>query len=224
MQNVSQGFGIGGKSYYGNLSKTCDVNLNFIVDPANGNGLGVRSVKSNGYVANVFMHTTAPLTGSGNPNPAAGYLMVQFRNNFNKYIGGFAGVIPPLGASGVTSTTAGLPYVITSLGTTTLAQFQANGLPAGLTPTVGQTYIATATGALGGTGTLGTAGTSTVSGLAIIGDPNQTIANSQNSQNGGAIVILEFLSSSLANVTPATGSVVGMTFRFDGSNVTVDGL
>ena len=39
------------------------LDCNFIVDPANGNGLGIRTLKGPG-VKNVFMHTTASFTGT----------------------------------------------------------------------------------------------------------------------------------------------------------------
>ena len=152
--SVARGFGLNGKSYYTNVVKPCDVNVNFVVDHTNGNGLGVRSVKSNGYVEAVFMNTTATpgvIAGITNPNPAAGYAMVIFKNNFNIYLGGFSGQITPLTSTSTTSVTTGSVYVITTLGTTTLAQWQAAGLPQGLTPTVGQAFVAIKTGSIGGT-------------------------------------------------------------------------
>ncbi len=230
--SVAKGF-FDGKSTYTNLSKQIDVNLNFIVDATNGNGLGIRSLKSNGYVSNVFMHTSAtPGSNNGvlNPNPAVGYAMVQFSNNFNRYIGGFSGNVATPASTSTTSTTAGNPYVIITLGTTTLAQWNAAGLPAGLTPTVGQAFIATATGAIGGTGTVGIPGAQTISGITIFGNPNTTIANSNISKNNGAIAIVQFLAATSSSVTtliptaPANNTTVGMMFRFNGSSVTVDGL
>jgi hypothetical protein len=128
--SVARGFGLNGKSIYANVCKLEHVYLNFIVDAANGNGLGVRSVKSNGYVDNVFMHTSAaPGINNGklNPNPANGVIMVQFKNNFNKYLGGTMGFVSPVSGSPLTATVAGTAYVIVSLGTATLAQWQAVG-------------------------------------------------------------------------------------------------
>ena len=78
--SVVRGFGLNGKSIYENVAKPMVVNCNFIVDSTNGNGLGIRSLKSNGYVRNVFMHTSAtPGSNDGylNPNPASGYILVQ---------------------------------------------------------------------------------------------------------------------------------------------------
>src|SRR5665213_3357227 len=47
------------------------LDCSFIVDSTNANGLGIRSLKGSGRVAQVFMHTTAT-PATGNPNPVAG--------------------------------------------------------------------------------------------------------------------------------------------------------
>lgn len=213
--------------FYTNLSRPVDINLNFIVDATNGNGLGVRSVKSNGYVRNVFMHTSAsPGTNNGilNPNPAVGYAIVQLQGNFSRYIGGFAGAQAPLTSTSTTSLTAGNPYVITSLGTTTTAQWQTAGLTAGFTPAVGSAFIAAATASIGGTGTVGIPAASTVLSVQVVGDPNQEISNSNTGANGGMQLLVSFIGDADSLVTPANNTVVGMTIRLDGSSVNVDGL
>lgn len=231
--SVARGFGLNGQALYTNVCKPITVNLNFIVDSANGNGLGIRSLKSNGYVRNVFMHTTAsPGTNDNatNPNPVAGYALIQFKNNFNYYLGGFNGQISPLASTSLTSTTAHSPYVITSLGTTTLAQWQTAGLPMGLTPAVGQSFIALATGAIGGTGTVGAPGVPTNLAVSVIGDPSTEIANSNIAANGGAYLLVQFTASTSSSVTtlvataPPDGTVIALTANFDGSSVTIDGL
>lgn len=212
--------------FYANIVKPGVIFCNFIVDPANGNGLGVRSIKSNGYVRNVFMHTSAsPGTGEGlvNPNPAVGYALVQMKNNFNTYLGGFSGFVSPTTGGTSGSTTIHLPFIIASVGTTTLAQWQAAGLPLGLTPTVGQSFIALATGAIGGSGTVIAPGVSGIDSVEVIGDPNTEIANSNIASYGGAWFLVQFLLSGVVTA-PNTNSVVGMAFFFDQSNVSVDGL
>ena len=212
--------------FYTNLVGPVDINLNFIVDATNGNGLGIRSLKSNGYVNNVFMHTSATPgsnNGSLNPNPAVGYALIQLKGNFNRYIGGFGGVEAPLTSTSTTSLTQGNPYVITSLGTTTTAQWQAAGLSAGITPAIGCAFIAAATASIGGTGTVGVPAVSTTTTLQIVGDPNQALANSNTIANGGAQILVAFCNSS-GLVTPSNNSVVGMTIRLDNSSVNVDGL
>lgn len=122
-------FGVNGGNFYSNLTDPVQIDCNFVVDATNGNGLGIRSLKSNGWVRNVFMHTTAsPGSNDGylNPNPAAGYAMIQMKQNFNKYIGGPYGFVSPLtgGALPITGAlTAGLPYVITSVGAVPAPKF-----------------------------------------------------------------------------------------------------
>lgn len=231
--SVPRGYGLNGRGYFTNITKPIDCNLNFIVDSTNGNGLGIRSLKSNGFVESVYMHTsTTPgvISGWTNPNPAVGYALVRFKNNFNAYLGGFSGQIIPLASSNLTSTTAHVSYVITSLGTTTLAQWLAAGVPAGFVPAVGLAFTAIATGAIGGTGSVGAPGVPTTQVVTVVGDPNTSINNSNIAKNAGAIIMIQFTAATAAGTTtlvaanPADGSVVGMCFRFDGSSVTIDGL
>lgn len=225
--SISRGNGQNGGHFYSNITQPVKVDCNFIVDAANGNGLGVRSVKSNGYIRNVFMHTTAsPGSNDGylNPNPAAGYVLIQYNNNYRNYLGGFDGFVSPVTGSPLTSTTAGLAYVIVSLGTTTLVQWQAAGVPAGLTPAVGLSFIATATGAIGGTGAVEVPGTSGVASMEVIGNANLSINNASLAQNGGAWLLLQCLDFAGALVAPAASTVIGLSTFFDISSATIDGL
>jgi len=227
----SRGFGLNGKSLYTNITKPMEVWCNFIVDSANGNGLGTRSLKSNGYIESVFMYTSAtPGVVSGQTNPitvAGGYALITFKNNFNYYLGGFNGQIVPLTSTSTTSTTAGHAYVITSLGTTTLAQFTAAGVPAGFTPAVGLSFIAKATGAIGGTGTVGLPGVPVATSVTVVGDPNTTISNASVAANAGAKILVQFSAptssstTTLVSTAPADGTVVSMQFCFDGSTVSI---
>jgi hypothetical protein len=228
-----RGFGLNGKSIYKNIVKPMEIDCNFVVDSTNGNGLGIRSLKSNGYIQNVFMHTSAtPGSNNGtlNPNPSAGTMIVQFNNNFNYYLGGYSGEIVSLTSTTTTSTTNHSPYAITSLGTTTLAQWQAAGLPLGFTPAVGAGFVAKATGSIGGSGTVGVPGVPLPLSFMPVGDPNQTLANSSVAQNGGAQIVFQIFAPTNSSTTtlvatnPADNSVLSFQFTFDGSVVTVDGL
>jgi len=127
--------------------------------------------------------------------------------------------------------TAGQAYVITVLGTTTLAEWQSIGYPQGFTPTVGQTFIATATGTGGShTGKVGTPSVTGITSIEAIGDPNQLLANANIASYSGAQLVFQFLGATNSSTTtliptaPATNSVVGMTLYFDGSSVTIDGI
>lgn len=213
--SVARGF-VNAGHYYNNIVKPILINLTYTVTPTNG--LGITSLKSNGYVRNVFMHTsTTPTANDGvtNPNPLAGYALVQFKQNFNTYLGAYGSLVSPNVATTTAVTsglTAGQPYVITLVGTTTTAEWQAIGLPAGLTPTVGQSFVATATGTGGShTGTVGTPGVGAFGKIEVFGDPNQSISNSSIATNGGAYLLVQFLSPSSGGTISAptfTGSAL----------------
>ena len=72
--SVARGYGLNGKSLYTNVTKPEYTWLQFTVNAESG--VGAASVKSNGYVEYVFIHTsTTPSSTNGflNPNPAAGF-------------------------------------------------------------------------------------------------------------------------------------------------------
>lgn len=109
--------------FYSFQSKPVILDLNFVVDAANGNGLGVRSVKGQG-VQNVFMHTSASAgrgpNGYLNPNPIAGIALIQLRYNYTRIYGGPRSLVSPLTggnlAINASALTLGTPYVIVSVG------------------------------------------------------------------------------------------------------------
>lgn len=295
----NRGCGQNGGHFYSNLTQPVKLDCNFVVDSTNGNGLGLRALKSNGYIEQIFMNSSASITGTvatsaaqitsiaqgtssllvgmpvqgtgipagtvitailssgavaisqtptGNhssesityqgvtgdgfpsPNPAAGYAWVQFKNNFFKYIGGFTGFVSPPVISGLTSVTAGSVYQIATLGSTTLAQWLAVGVPPGLTPSANMSFIAYKTGSIGGSGTVYAPSVSGITSVEVIGDPNQSIANASIAANAGAWVLVQFLGATNSSTTtliptaPANNSVVGMSFFFDISSVNIDGL
>ena len=224
--------------FYSNVAKPIEIDLNFIVDRANGNGLGIRSLKSNGYVKAVYMQSSAT-PASGNPfvnSTSAGLCLIQLQGNFNKYLGGFSGFV----SQNATSTkidngatlTIGSPYVIAVVGNATAAQWTTVGVPAGVTPAVGLSFIAKATGA--GSGNTSTSrvvipGVSGITSVEVIGDTSQSI-NSNTAANGGMYLLIQFLgatsggNTALIPTAPTDNAVVGLTIKLDASSVTVDGL
>jgi hypothetical protein len=104
----------------------------------------------------------------------------------------------------------------TTVSDTNLADWQAVGLPSGLTPTVGQSFIAKSTGAGASTGTVIAPGVSGVGSIEVIGDPNQSFA--PQPQGGspfvGGWILVQFLQNGSV-ATPASGSVIGMSFYVD---------
>ncbi len=208
--SVVRGFGLNGKSIYENVAKPQVVNLQFTVTPSNG--LGITSLKSNGYVRNVFMHTsTTPTAHDGytNPNPLSGFAAIQFTNNFNYYLSGFAQFIAPTTGSikiDNSAMTAGQVYVISTLGNATLAKWQTIGVPPGVTPAVGVAFVALTNGGAGNTLTsrVSTPTTSGIYGVEVVGSPATTIASSNIGANGGAWVLVQFMAPTFTGDALAT--------------------
>lgn len=208
---------------YANATMPVEVSCNFIVDNSNGSGLGIRSLKSNGYIKSVRMHTTA--TSPDSLNPAAGYIVVTMQDNYNRSLGGSLSLVSPVSGTPLTATVAGLAYTIVSLGTATLAQWQAAGVPAGFTPAIGLSFVAIATATIGGSAAVevpATAG-SNIDGVETVGDPNASISNNNTNVNGGAMIVLRCLKQN-AIQAPANETVIALTFQLDNSSSNVDGL
>lgn len=235
---VPAGFGLNGKSIYTNIAKPMAVELQFTVNSADAGGLGITSLKSNGYVNNVFMFTSqTPGANNGftNPNPAAGYVLFQLKNNFNYFVSGIQGFISKNSGSDVkidnSAMTVGQVYTITTLGNATAAKWAAIGVPAGVTPAVGVSFVAASNGGSGNTLTsrVQVPSVSGVGHLEIVGNPNKMV-NSNLATNAGQWVFAQFVGATSSSVTtpiavaPADGTQVFVRLLFDGSSVTIDGL
>lgn len=178
--------------------------------------------------------TTTSTTGSityqvtGSPNPAAGYIYVQMQDNYNDYRFGGAGFVSPVSGTPInvtTGVTAGLAYIIVSLGTTTTAQWNKLGVPANITPAVGVSFIAPTTTTATGTGAIevpATAG-SNIDHIEVIGDANLMNSNGSFIQvanpavaNNGMQFILACMKGGVLTA-PANGTVIGLTFGLNNS-------
>ena len=177
---------------------------------------------------------TVSYAGVGSTNPAAGYIMVQFQDNFNRYFFGTSGFVSPLSGSNINISgsavmTVGNPYVIVSVGTSTQANWQAAGLPAGVIPAVGEPFFAAITGGGTGTGIVQAPSHSGIMSLEVVGDPNQTLGANFNGASflgggsAGSYMILQCLNASSAVAAPAAGSVIGLSFFLSNSYITVQG-
>jgi hypothetical protein len=203
------------------------LSCNFVVDSTNGNGFGVRALKGSG-VSRVYMHTSAT-PAAGSPNPASGVILVQFTDTYSRYLSGFSGQVSPQTGSALTSTVSSVPNTIVSLGSTTAAQWQAAGLPVGVTPSVGATFVPLTGAAIAGGGAVELVGASGIDHIEVCGDPNQTIISPIPLQNpgpvgsitGGEIVLQCLLNST--RTAPADGSVVSLTFYLSNSSVALNG-
>jgi|ERR1019366_486918 hypothetical protein len=225
----------GGKIYSMHVMPVL-LDCNFVVDSTNGNGLGIRSLKGPA-IQNVFMHTSAtpgpgnsnPATPSivvTNPNPAPGTIIIQLTDNYNRSLSGFNSTVSPVSGTPLTATTAGTPVIIVSLGTATLAQFQAVGLPIGITPAVGVSFVPTVSATIGGsaavevTAALGT----NIATIETVGDPNLSIApNPLINQGFGAQIILQTRAYNGSITAPANGSVISLAMLLSNSSIQVQG-
>lgn len=125
--------------------------------------------------------------------------------------------------------TVHVPYVITALGTSTQANWQAVGLPANITAAVGVSFFATVTGGGTGTGTVQAAATagSGIDHIEVVGDPNLMNGNgvyvagpNASIGNNGSAQGMQFILACYKNGTltaPTNNSVIGLTFGMNNS-------
>lgn len=203
--------------------------VTFTVASTNTNGLGITSLKGQA-VANVFMHTTQTPgrgpNGQLNPNPAAGYILVQLADNYSQSYLQLNSITTPNSGSNVTATTAGLAYTITGLGTATAAQWLAAGVPPGVTPAVGVSFIAKATGTIGGSATVQVPLTahSGIDHMETVGVTNLSLSPKPvgGSPNVGGWILLACLLDT-ALTAPTDGTVISLGAYLNQSSVTVKG-
>lgn len=221
----------GGKIYSMHVSPVL-IDCNFIVDVTNG--LGIRSLKGP-CVNNVFMHTSgSPTSNNGtlNPNPASGTIIVQLMDNYSRSFSNFNAVISPSSGSALkidnSALTAGVPYIISTLGSSSAAQWHALGVPAGVVPAVGVSFIASSVGAGANSSSsrvmISAAAGSNVASIEMVGDPNLSINPIPSANQGfGAQIILQCRDYQGAIVAPAAGSVISLSFYLSNSSITIQG-
>jgi len=231
----------GGKVYSMHVSPVL-LDCNFIVDSTNGNGLGIRSLKGPA-IQNVFMNTSAtpgpgntnpntPNVTVTNPNPAPGTIIIQLQDRYNMSFSGFNSEVSPVSGAALqvdaAALTAGVAYVITTIGNATAAQWATLGLPIGVTPAVGASFVAANTGAGPGTSTsrvmtTATAGTN-ICTIETVGDPNASIAPTPSANQGfGAQIIVQCRAYGGAVTAPANGSVISLAMYLSNSSIKVMG-
>lgn len=93
---------------------------------------------------------------------------------------------------------------------TNLQDWQGVGLPKGLTPTVGQSFIATATGSGASTGQVHAPGVSGIVSMEVIGDPNQSFAPGPQggTAHPGGWVLVQMLAPTIAVTSGTSGNAV----------------
>lgn len=115
--------------------------------------------------------------------------------------------------------TVGAAYTITTVGDATLAQWHTVGVPVGVTPAVGVTFIAAATGA----GTSATSAAAPVAGTStsaaqvynLMGDPNLTVNSSVPGNAGAAKLAGYFVFVVRSGVGVVTDPPEGSVLLFD---------
>jgi hypothetical protein len=162
--------------------------------------------------------------------PQAGYILLKFHDNYNRYFGGFSGQVAPVSGTPLTSTVANVPNVIVSLGTATPAQWQAVGLPKGVTPAIGVSFIATSSASIGGSAAVEVQaiGGSGIDHIEVVGDPNTTIhpsgysvQNGKGQRNKGYIALAAYANNVLT--APKDGTVINLTSYLGNSSNHVQG-
>lgn len=224
---ANRNYASGGKIYSMHV-KPVLLDCNFIVDSANGNGLGIRSLKGP-MINNVFMHTSAsPGSNNGqtNPNPSAGVILVELNDNFNRYLGGFSGAVMGLGG-GTATITAGSPYIITALGTTTAAQWATAGVGTrfmtnnGL-PNLGFSFIAATSETIPGAPTVNPPVASGIDHIEVIGDTNQALSPTPTTGLVGGRLMLQCMLNTTPTA-PTDGTAIGLAIYLNDSSIQIQG-
>lgn len=112
-----------------------------------------------------------------------------------------------------------------------LADWQGVGLPVGVTPNVGASFVAKATGSGSSTGQVVAVGVSGIGSIEVIGDANQSINTTPmgGSPNVGGWVLIQLLGPTSSSVTtpiptaPTNNSVIGLSFYVEAGSVYIKG-
>lgn len=216
----------GGKIYSMHV-KPISIDLNFKVDATQTTGIA--SLKGP-CVSAVYMNSSA---GTPAKTVAVGTILVQLSDGYN---GVFnikrANIRSPLSGSDVkidnSAMTAGVAYVITTLGDATAAKWHAIGVPAGVTPAAGVSFIAASNGGAGNVLTSRVQATatngSTVASIEIVGDPAADINPSPSANQGfGGQFILQCYDYAGAKVAPASGSYIYIEAYLSDSSILIGG-
>jgi hypothetical protein len=167
-----------------------------------------------------------------NPDPAAGTIVLQLQDSFNRCFNHAAVRANILSGSDVkiddSAMTAGVAYTISVLGDATAAKWRAIGVPAGVTPAVGVSFIAANNGGAGDALTSrvqASATTSNCLSIEMVGSvqqPNQINPNIA-AQGFGAQLIFQCRSHDGALAAPPNGSQIMLEVYLSDSSVLIAG-
>ncbi len=194
------------------------LDCNFKVDSADEAGFGITDLKGPG-IQNVFMFTSET-PAAGSPSPLAGYAIIFLQDNYSRMFSMFSEIQAPLSGSDIsTGMVIGTPYTISLLGASTLAQFQAAGLPMGFAPAIGMPFIATATSIAGGA-KVQIAASSDIEHVELIGSALNFQASPQPGR--GPFIIVQFMADDVITA-PADGTTISLSFYLSNSSIRVQG-
>lgn len=219
----------GGKIYSMHV-KPVLLDCNFEVDADDAAGFGITNLKGPCIQA-VYMHSTAATPSS--VNPAAGTIVVRLSDAYSRsFISGVSAKISPNSGSDVkidnSALTAGVAYVISILGNASAAKWHLIGVPAGVTPAVGVSFIALSNGGAGNVltsrvQTAAAAGTG-IASIESLGNMDLSLNPLPSANQGyGAQIILQCRDYTGALANPAEGSVICLAFYLSDSSITVQG-
>jgi hypothetical protein len=206
----------GEKSINSILGGSAGLDCVFTVASTDSAGKGITNLVGP-LCGSVYMHTSQT-PSSGNPNPAAGYIVVNLTSpyfEFNSFSMSSKSIPAPTPTNVSSGVVLGNPYVIYSVGTTTATQWEAIGLPAGIVPAVGAGFIASGSTITSGTGAVEPPGT-VAGGVAAIDRIGNGAAGL--SASAGAQIILRVAAPTSSSVTtlvaaaPFDGTVIGLHF------------
>jgi hypothetical protein len=199
-----------------NLSPSGSASANSIWSDSSGHLYTVSATISSGSLLKTM--------GVQSPFPSSGVLT---------YVSGSGSTTALNYSSAVAGLATGFTFALVNFNTN-LACWQGVGLPLGVTPNVGASFIATASGVSTGGGSTGlvlATGASGIPSIEVVGDPNQSISPNPTggSAHPGGWILVQLLAPTSSSVTtptptaPAANSVCGLSFyvdaKFSPSNV-----
>lgn len=157
---------------------------------------------------------------------AAGVYQIQLQDNYAQFLHLAARLAAPVTGSAVLigALTPGVVYQITVVGAATTAQWITAGVPVGITPAVGVTFVALATSA-GSLSACKAIGVSGISAVEIVGDTSTMLQNQPVVPLSGGFLTIQCLGATDASTTtliptdPISGSTLYIEIYLNDSQV-----
>jgi hypothetical protein len=217
---INQSVSSAGATFYGNVIAQASVTA------TQSGTINGRLFALTGAVT--LSNTNALSLPAGSVATGGGVIVVQLADNYNRSLCGFNAIVAPVSGTSLkidnTALTAGVSYIITSLGDALAAQWLALGVPQGTTPAVGVSFIAASNGGSANTSTsrvMATAAAgSGICRIETVGDPNLSIAPDPTKNQGfGAQFILQCYDYAGAKTAPVNGTVISLAFLLNSNKI-----